>query len=433
MDSLALIDPSFLVKPNYFTTETSSSSKQSTEGEKVYDLPLEIEEEERSTSRIPSQSSFNEQNYPEYNAENINAILQEDKMTTNKPTKSTSNYNYFSQGVNEAITSKVPKQNNFPVSGQATESVRITEGKRITTSKPLDGAFTDHIYPDFNLVDNSGHGELPSKHTTSRSKTDKTATFEGEKIATSNPLSGNITTDHIYPDYNQVNKSIYGQVPGRHTTLRSITQSTTKYNNSYQEPELPEEQKFQVSNINNIESLDPKYNRTQIKEGESIIGLLSPTSTTKHQPFDSLHYDYDPVPAALNCPQASMCNLLSSVLKKVGNLHKFLSFQIHNVFSVIILSTQWHSHTWMIVRVIFACLVKTLRSWCAAIYKTMQVHVGRWTFVKIGGNKFPSDAQFQNVQLTLTMKSVAQDVRGPAKRLSVKSQASLAATVMREW
>ena len=87
----------------------------------------------------------------------------------------------------------------------------------------------------------------------------------------------------------------------------------------------------------------------------------------------------------------------------------------------------------MIVRVIFACLVKTLRSWCAAIYKTMQVHVGRWTFVKIGGKKFPSDAQFQNVQLTLTMKSVAQDVRGPAKRLSVKSQASLAATVMREW
>ena len=117
MDSLALIDPSFLVKPNYFTTETS---KQSTVGEKVYDLPLEREEGERSTSRIPSQSSFNEQNYPEYNVENI--ILQEDKMTTNKP---------------------------------------------------LDGAFTDHIYPDYNLVDNSGHEELPGKHTTIRSKTDK--------------------------------------------------------------------------------------------------------------------------------------------------------------------------------------------------------------------------------------------------------------------
>ena len=87
----------------------------------------------------------------------------------------------------------------------------------------------------------------------------------------------------------------------------------------------------------------------------------------------------------------------------------------------------------MIVRVIFACLVKTLRNWCAAIYKTMQVLVGKWTSVKIGGRIFPSDAQFQNVQLTLTMKSVAQVVRGPAMRQSVKNQPSLAASVMREW
>ena len=186
------------------------------------------------------------------------------------------------------------------------------------------------------------------------------------------------------------------------------------YNNSYQEPELqPEEQSLEEYNINNIESLDPKYDQTQIKPLKA-------------------DNDYDPVPAALNCPQANMCNILRSILKKVGNLFKSLSFQLYNkyVSSVIILSTQWHL---MIVRVIFAYLVKTLRNWCAAIYKTMQVLVGRSTFVKIGGRIFPSDAQFQNVQLTLTMKSVAQDVRGPAKRQSVKSQPSPAASVMREW
>ena len=398
MDSLALIDQSFLVKPNYFTTETSSSSSstQSTIGEKVYDLPLEREEGERSTSRIPSQSSFNEQNYPEYNAENIN--LQEDKITTNKPVESTSNYDYLSHGVKEAIASKIPMQNNFPVYDQET---------------PLDRAFTDHIYPDYNLVDNSGHEELPGKHSTIRSKTDKAGIFEGEKIATPNPLPGDLP-DHNYPDYNQADNSIYGQIPGRHTTLRSILQSTSKYNNSYQEPELqPEEQSLEEYNINNIESLDPKYDQTQIKPLKA-------------------DNDYDPVPAALNCPQANMCNILRSILKKVGNLFKSLSFQLYNkyVSSVIILSTQWHL---MIVRVIFAYLVKTLRNWCAAIYKTMQVLVGRWTFVKIGGRIFPSDAQFQNVQLTLTMKSVAQDVRGPAKRQSVKSQPSPAASVTREW
>ena len=255
---MALIDPSFLVKPNYFTTETS---KQSTVGEKVYDLPLEREEGERSTSRIPSQSSFNEQNYPEYNVENI--ILQEDKMTTNKP---------------------------------------------------LDGAFTDHIYPDYNLVDNSGHEELPGKHTTIRSKTDKTGIFEGEQISTHNPSPGELPHRN-YPDYNQVDNSVYGQIPERHTTLRSITQSTSKYNNSYQEPELqPEEQSLQVYNINNIESLDPKYDQTQIKPLKA-------------------DNDYDPVPAALNCPQANMCNQLRSILKKVGNFLKFKSLSFH--FSVI--------------------------------------------------------------------------------------------------
>lgn len=61
----------------------------------------------------------------------------------------------------------------------------------------------------------------------------------------------------------------------------------------------------------------------------------------------------------------------------------------------------------MNVRVIFACMVKTLRKLCATIYKTMQGTVGRWIFVKIGGRIFPLNVQLQNVKLTLIMRSVA--------------------------
>ena len=76
----------------------------------------------------------------------------------------------------------------------------------------------------------------------------------------------------------------------------------------------------------------------------------------------------------------------------------------------------------MNVRLIFACMVKILRKLCATTYKIMQGTVGRWISVKIGGRIYPLNVQLQNVKLTLIMRSVAQDVRGLARRLSVMNQ-----------
>ena len=87
----------------------------------------------------------------------------------------------------------------------------------------------------------------------------------------------------------------------------------------------------------------------------------------------------------------------------------------------------------MSARVIFACMGKTLKELYATIYKTMQGIVGKWIFVKIGDRIFPLNAQFLNVKLTLIMRSVVQDVRGLARRLSVKSQQHLVVSAMREW
>ena len=83
----------------------------------------------------PSQSSFIDQNYPDYNPENI-AILQQEKIATTKPT--------------EAITLKITVQNNFPVYGQEPESVGITQGERISTKNPLDGSHKNQNYPEYN-------------------------------------------------------------------------------------------------------------------------------------------------------------------------------------------------------------------------------------------------------------------------------------------
>ena len=343
IDSLALINPSFLVKPHSFSTESSPSSStvQSTvkkEGtyvdslqqeENLYELPQERESstifstqssfktydynenedlgygiipDERSTSIKPSPSSFKDQNYPEYNPENINAIILEDKISTTNPSEA--------------------------------------------------------------------NNSMPEGHTTSRSKT---------------------------PSSSKDDKEI-----------------------NYQESEgQPEEQNLQTSYNNAIESA-----------ADSTIGLARSTSTTKYPPPSSLDYGYDPVPAALTCPQAHICNQLSIILKKVRNMKPFLLNYIL-FFSAIILLIQWH--TLMNVRVIFACMVKTLRKLCATFYKTMQGTVERWIFVKIGGRIFPLNVQLQNVKLTLIMRSVAQDVRGLARRLSVKNQQNLAASVMREW
>ena len=87
----------------------------------------------------------------------------------------------------------------------------------------------------------------------------------------------------------------------------------------------------------------------------------------------------------------------------------------------------------MSVGVTYAIMVKTLRKLHAPIYKTMQGIVERWIFVKIGGKIFPSDVQFQAVKKTLIMRSVARDVRGPVRRLSVSKLPNLAASVIGEW
>ena len=87
----------------------------------------------------------------------------------------------------------------------------------------------------------------------------------------------------------------------------------------------------------------------------------------------------------------------------------------------------------MNVKVTFACMGKTLKKLCATTYKIMQGIVGKWIFVKIGDRIFPLNVQFLNVKETLIMRSVAQDVRGLARRLSVKSQQHLDVSVMKEW
>ena len=291
IDSLALINPSFLVKPHSFSTERSPSPNtvQTTvkkEGsyvdslqqeENLYELPQEGEsstllstqssfqaydynynedlgygvvQEERSTSIKPSQSSFKDQNYPKNNPDNINAIILEDKITTTNPT--------------EASNSKTPVQKNTPVYGQEPESIKITEKGRISTSNPFDITITDHIYPDYKQVDNNIHGVMP----------------------------------------------------GRHTTSRSTTQSSPKDDKevNYQEYERqPEEQSLQTS-----------YNHAIESAADSTIGHARPTSTTKYPPPSSLDYGNDPVPAALTCPQAHICNQLSIILKKVRNMKPFL-------------------------------------------------------------------------------------------------------------
>ena len=343
IDSLALIDPSFLVKPHFVSTESSQPSTQSAikttvkkediyvdslqqsnynpGGANLYGLPQErtssttrstqsssktydyndiedggygVVSNERSTSVKPSQSSFIDQNYPDYNPENI-AILQQEKIATTNPT--------------EAITLKITVQNNFPVYGEEPESVGFTQGERISTSKPLDGSSKNQNYPEYNPENVAIHqqGKIVTTNPTEAitlkitvqnifpvygQEPESIGITKGERISTSNPLDGAFT-DSIYPDYNPV---VMGEVPGRQTTLNSKTQSTSKHDKdiNYQKP------------------------------GDRTIGHTSPSSTTKYSPPSSLDYDYDPVPVALNCPQANICNQLSNILKKVTKVPEAL-------------------------------------------------------------------------------------------------------------
>ena len=335
IDSLALIDPSFLVKPHFVSTESSQPSTQSTiqstvKKEDTYVDSLQqsnynpgegnlydynenedggygVVSNERSTSVKPSQSSFIDQNYPDYNPENI-AILQQEKIATTKPT--------------EAITLKITVQNNFPVYGQEPESVGITQGERISTRNPLDGSYKNQNYPEYNPENVPIHqqGKIVTTNPTEAitlkitvqnifpvygQEPESIGITKRERISTINPLDDTFT-DPIYPDYNPVEM---GELPGRHTTSKSKTQSTSKYdkNINYQEP------------------------------GDRTIGHTSPSSTTKYSPPSSLDYDYSPVPAALTCPQANICNQLSSILKKVTKIP--LSYKLlHTNFLV----SQYH-------------------------------------------------------------------------------------------